>query len=145
MQNYKLEKEANNRTNWEKYTNEATVRAGLKCHRRRQERRRKKIFLVIISTFRPTFHEKNLYVVIRIMKFGTRISDFLVKVLKVDTFYVCQVTERNFASPYTLCWACLDPFYNPSLWYLALSTHNTLSQDSLRQQQQTKIFMSLNF
>lgn len=59
--------------------------------------------MVLISTFRPTFPENTLYVATRILKFGTRIFDLLVKVLKVDIFYVCQVTERNFASPYTLC------------------------------------------
>jgi len=63
----------------------------------------KKISLVPISTFRPTFPENTLYVATMILQLGTRICNLLVKVLKVDIFYVCQVTERNFASPCTLC------------------------------------------
>lgn len=63
----------------------------------------KKISLVLISTFRPTFPENTLYVATMIMQLGTRICNLLVKVLKVDIFYVCQVRERNFASPCTLC------------------------------------------
>jgi hypothetical protein len=67
------------------------------------EKEEKKIPLVLISTFRPTFSENTLYVATIILQLGTRICNLLVKVLKVDIFYVFQVTEKNFASPCTFC------------------------------------------
>jgi hypothetical protein len=68
-----------------------------------EEEEEKKISLVLKSTFRPIFLENTLYVATRILKLGTKFCDLLVKVLKVDVLYVCQVTERIFASSCTLC------------------------------------------